>query len=73
MLGDANRGFFHAVTQGRRAKNRLAVIEDDEGIPWFEEDHISKVLCCFYEKLFSSSPHEGSDIVTKALKPCITA
>lgn len=39
-LGDSNTGYFHAISKGRKAKNRLSVIENDEGEPKFEEDQI---------------------------------
>lgn len=39
----------------------------------FEEDKISKVVCRFYDNLFTSTPHDGSQTVSKALTPCIYA
>lgn len=51
-LGDANTGYFHAVTKGRKAKNRLTVLEDDNDLPFYEEEQISKLICKFYENLF---------------------
>ncbi|KAG2274085.1 hypothetical protein Bca52824_056640 [Brassica carinata] len=41
-LGDSNSGYFHAVTKSRKAKNRLTVLENDHGVPFFEEEQISK-------------------------------
>ena len=60
------------MTKGRKAKNRMTVIEDEEDKPWFEEDQISKVICDFYEKLFTSSPFDGSNTIAEALNPCIS-
>lgn len=37
-LGDSNTGFFHASTKGRKAKNRMSVIENEVGVPVFEEE-----------------------------------
>ena len=41
-LGDANTGYFHAITKGRKARNRLSGLEDDDGLPVFEEEKISE-------------------------------
>lgn len=30
-LGDSNSGYFHAVTKGRKARNRMTVVEDANG------------------------------------------
>lgn len=39
-LGDRNTAYFHAQTKGRRARNRITVIETSEGIPVFEDEQI---------------------------------
>lgn len=56
-LGDSN-SYFHAVKETRKARNRLFVLEDDEGIPCFEEDQISTLISAYYEKLFTAKPRE---------------
>lgn len=71
-LGDANTGFFHVTTKVRKAKNRMTIIEDDNGSPWYEEDQISRVICDFYDKLFQSTNFDGVETVTEALQPCIS-
>ena len=71
-LGDANMGYFHASTKGRKAKNRMSVIEDDDGLPCYEEEQISKVFSDYYNKLVTSSPSDGMHIIEEALSPCIT-
>ena len=71
-LGDSNTGYFRATTKGRKAKNRMSVIENDEGVPFFEEEHISEVICKYYSSLFTSLPYDGTRTVDKALKPCVT-
>lgn len=48
------------------------MIEDEDGLPCFEEDHISKVFCGFYEKLFTAIPSDSEPTVQEALKPVIT-
>lgn len=35
---DSNTWYFYATTKGRRAKNRFSVIEDENGVPCFEEE-----------------------------------
>ncbi|CAG7886606.1 unnamed protein product, partial [Brassica rapa] len=71
-LGDSNTAYFHASTKARQARNRLTVIEDAEGSPRYEEDQITSVICDFYNKLFTSSGNDGSQIVEEAIKPCIS-
>ena len=71
-LGDANTSYFHDNTKARQARNRLSVMEDENGIPWFEEEQISSVICNFYNKLFTSTNFDESKLVEDALKPFIT-
>lgn len=71
-LGDENTSYFHASTKGRQARNRLSVMEDENGLPCFEEEQITAVICNFYNKLFTSSGLDCVQIVDEALKPCIT-
>lgn len=71
-FGDRNTGFFHAATKGRRARNRISVIEDTSGNPIFEEDEIGKVIAEYFKKIFTSSNPAAVDIVSRAIAPCIT-
>lgn len=71
-LGDCNTGFFHASTKGRKTKNRMNVIEDEDGLPCFEEEQISAVFCKYYASLFTTTPRVESQTVDEALRPCIT-
>ncbi|XP_048615609.1 uncharacterized protein LOC125588345 [Brassica napus] len=71
-LGDSNTGYFHAITKIRKAKNRMSVLEDEDGIPQYEEEQISTVICKFYSELFTSNNFDGTQTISKALKPCVT-
>lgn len=71
-LGDANTGYFHASAKTRKSKNRMTVLEDEDGLPNYEEEKISEVICSYYSKLFTSIPFNGEHIVHDALVPCIT-
>lgn len=53
--GDRNSVFFHAVTKGRKARNRITVIEDAEGTPVHEEEDVGKVFTEFYQNLFTTN------------------
>lgn len=53
-LGDSNTSFFHASTKTRKSKNRMTVIENEAGVPWFEEDQIADVICKYYDKIFTA-------------------
>ena len=70
-LGDSNTGYFHAITKIRKAKNRMSVLEDEDGIPQYEEEQISTVICKFYSDLFTSNNFDGTQTISKALKPCV--
>ena len=39
--GDKNTQFFHAVSSGKKARNRISVIEDAEGNIFHEEEQIA--------------------------------
>lgn len=54
ILGDSNTGFFHANTKGKKNKNTMTIIKNDEGLPYFEEEQIAEVISNFYSSLFTS-------------------
>ena len=70
--GDRNSAFFHAVTKGRKARNRITAIENEEGIPVHEEDEVAKVFAEFYQKLFSSNGAANFQIVEETISERIT-
>lgn len=72
-LGDSNTGYFHVSTKARKSKNRLTVIEDERGIPWFEEEQIAEVICKYYDQIFTSEQHDGLHTVEKTLNQSVTA
>ncbi|CAA7040352.1 unnamed protein product [Microthlaspi erraticum] len=71
-LGDKNSGYFHAITRGRTAINKLAIIEDSNGVVVYEEDKIIKVISSYFQDLFISRSPQCVETVEKALEPCIT-
>lgn len=71
-LGDSNTGYFHASTKVRKSKNRLTAIEDDHGIPWFEEEQIEGVICKYFDQIFTSEHHDGLQTIENSLQPCVT-
>lgn len=71
-LGDSNSGFFHASTKGRKAKNRMTVLEDEDGLPCFEQELISGVISKYYEKLFTATTYDEEQTIQEALKPCVS-
>ena len=71
-LGDKNTGFFHASTRGRRARNRLTVLETDAGEDVFEKDLIVSTITDYFQSIFASSTSECVDIVSRAIRPSIT-
>ncbi|CAE6215539.1 unnamed protein product [Arabidopsis arenosa] len=71
-LGDRNSGYFHAITRGRAAINKFSVIEDNDGIPQFEEEDMLKVITKYFDNLFLSQETGNFSLVQEALKPCIS-
>ncbi|KAG2290075.1 hypothetical protein Bca52824_049679 [Brassica carinata] len=69
-LGDSNTSYFHATTKARKSKNRMTVIENDAGVPWFEEEQIANVICKYYDNLFKANQTTDLHIVEEALRPC---
>ena len=72
-LGDSNTEYFHAMSKGRKAKNRLSVLENDEGEPTFEEDQIAELICQYYEQLFTANQWMDSSLISSVLEPQISS
>lgn len=71
-LGDRNTSFFHASTKGRRARNRISVLEDHLGNAVFEDDKIATVISDYFKGIFTSSGASATEVVEKAISPCIS-
>lgn len=71
-LGDKNTSYFHASTRNRRIINKISVIENGEGEPLYEEDHILNVITLYFQELFSSQPGEREEVVAEALDQSIS-
>ena len=71
--GDKNTQFFHAVATGKKARNRISVIEDAEGKIFHEEEHIAAQIAEYYDKLFKSSslPSSREETVRLLRKPSL--
>lgn len=67
-----NSAFFHAVTKGRRAVNRITTIENEDGIPVHEEEEIGAVFAKFYQNLFSSIGSEDYKTVEETITTCVS-
>lgn len=53
-LGDKNSGYFHAIAKGRRARDRMTVIKDAEGIAYYEEEQIAGQIKEYFSGIYSS-------------------
>ena len=74
-LGDRNTGFFHAITKSRKAINKFSVLENEDGVTFYEEEKILDVILEYYQSLFSklqSPEDEVLKVVHEALVPCIS-
>lgn len=70
--GDCNTGFFHAVTRGRNAVNKLAVIENDAGEAAYGDDSIAKCIADFYREVFTSSPRGDLSFISDVIQPLVS-
>ena len=70
-LGDKNTGYFHAATKGRKARNRLSVIEDQNGDVIYEEEQIVECIAKYFTEIFTSSNRDCTSIVHQVLTPKI--
>lgn len=76
-LGDKNSGYFHAVAKGRRARNRLSVIEDAEEQTYYEENQIGIQISKYYSDIYTTTSDASNNLetwrkVTYAISPSIT-
>ncbi|CAA7058564.1 unnamed protein product [Microthlaspi erraticum] len=71
-LRDKNSGYFHAVTRGRRAVNKLAVLEDAQGTAVYEEEKIVQVISAYFQDIFISRSSSCEETVHQAIHPCIS-
>ncbi|XP_018479530.1 uncharacterized protein LOC108850504 [Raphanus sativus] len=72
-LGDKNTSFFHVSSKGRKARNRISVLENDLGLPVFEDDQILNIISSYFKEIFTSSGSSGLEVVKAAISPCISA
>lgn len=70
--GDRNTSFFHAITRGRKAANKFAVIENLQGKPVFEEKQIADTIASYYRELFTSVSNGDPQIIKEAIRPAVT-
>ncbi|CAA7045734.1 unnamed protein product [Microthlaspi erraticum] len=71
-LGDKNSGYFHAATRGRRARNNISVIEDENGSPVYEEESIGKVITSYFADMFTSENGDRAETVNQSLSSKIS-
>ena len=76
FLGDKNSGYFHAIAKGRRARNRMTVIEDAAGTAYYEEEQIAGQIKEYFAGIYSSDITNSNlvstvEIVGSALSPSI--
>ncbi|XP_033128722.1 uncharacterized protein LOC108872195 [Brassica rapa] len=76
-LGDRNSGYFHAVAKGRKARNRMSVIEDSNGIAYYEEEQIASQITAYFTEMFSSLNSDATEgdtreIVGSAIRPSVS-
>ncbi|OMO52435.1 reverse transcriptase [Corchorus capsularis] len=53
--GDCNTKYFHSVAMNRRRKNTILGIEDESGIWKTDTGEVERIVCAYYQNLFTSS------------------
>jgi len=53
--GDKNTKYFHEVTKGRRARNKIISIEDKDGVSTRGKTAIADIAVTYFRELFRSS------------------
>ena len=76
-LGDRNSGYFHAVAKGRRARNKMFVIEDAESTAYYEEEQIAGQISTYFSEIFTSGNNDNTagdmrEIVASAITPNVS-
>ena len=71
-LGDKNTGFFHASTRGRRARNRITVLGNQEGEAVYQKEQILVQISSYFQDIFTSSNLVCDKIVKQAIHPCVS-
>ena len=71
-LGDRNSGYFHAISRGRSVINKFSVVENNDGIPQFEEAGILSTITNYFHALFTSQENDCTSLVQDAIHPCIS-
>lgn len=64
--------YFHAGTRENRARNRLSVIEDDDGDVYHDEEQIAIAISAYYKNIFTSGSGGDLGVVEEAPKPRIS-
>lgn len=72
-LGDKNTSIFHAVTKRRRARNKISVIEGEDGSLVYEDNQIAIAIGSYFQEIFKSSGNSALEVVNKAIKSFISA
>lgn len=73
-LGDKNTGFFHASTKKRKAINKFALIETEEGETLYKEEEIAATIEGNFQKLFTqqaTDPQFLADTLSNTVLPTV--
>lgn len=71
-LGDKNTAYFHAATKARKARNKLSILEGENGEIYYEEDQIADTITSYFKTIFTSSNNDCAMTVNRALQPKVT-
>lgn len=71
--GDKNTCFFHASTRGRRARNKISVLENSDGKAVYKEEEIVQEITSFYSQIFEAQLSDSSSIVQEGISPAVNA
>lgn len=70
--GDKNTKYFHAVTAKRRKRNRIEVLEDENGNDCRSEEEFSVEIAKYFENLFTTSLPQECEVILEGIPRTIT-
>lgn len=71
--GDLNTGFFHASTRGRRALNKISVLENNLGKAVYREEEIVEEITDYFSSIFRAQAADSVSTVQEGISPTVTA
>ncbi|KAG7586642.1 Reverse transcriptase zinc-binding domain [Arabidopsis thaliana x Arabidopsis arenosa] len=70
--GDRNTKYFHGCVQGKRAKNKIFSLIDDNGVEQFADGSKGNIAVDYFQKMFTSSQPCDATTLLDGMSPRVT-